>query len=443
MKLIPTKRTMKRFAIGLGILLGLLLLINAVLAWRTDTRFEQLVAAVRAQGDPASIAELAPQPIPAAQNAAALIDEMNPRLADFGKEYGDFYQTKLGKQLDDLQPGERPNDEQLAAMRAILDRYTDLEQQIQAALSAPQYASTADFSLGFNPFVEAQLARLQQLRTIARFVEWRGQTLLAEGNQQEAIDWSLSLLELSALCKAEPTMVSYLVTVAMRNTALHDLHQSLLASPTDAATYAKIDEVLQRLEQDVYLQRTFRTERALSISACIEQGWKRAPPVVGKLLGWPIRRNFLGPIELYDKIIPLANVPYNEVQNELQAGGKLAVPTGKGVLADLLVPSVEAALKASNRDLALIRSLRVLNALRHAGDDAQSLDDIDLPAAATTDPFTGEPLVVTRNESGWLVYSVGEDEADDGGTFKEAKDLGFGPAHGGDNNSGDNNSGDG
>ena len=223
----------------------------------------------------------------------------------------------------------------------------------------------------------------------------------------------------------------------MRNRALHDLHQSLLAGPTDPATYAKIDKALDRLELNNPVERAFRTERALSISASIEQGWKQAPTVIGNMLGWPSKRHFLGPIELYDQIIPLADVPYIEVQEEFQAGGNLAVPTGKGVLADLLVPSVEAAMEASNRDIALIRSLRVLNALRHAGDDAQGLDDIDLPAAATIDPFTGKPLVAKKTDGGWLVYSVGKDQTDDSGMFEEAKDFGFGPAKGGNSTSRD------
>jgi hypothetical protein len=210
----------------------------------------------------------------------------------------------------------------------------------------------------------------------------------------------------------------------------------LLVDDLDAATYAEIDAALGSLEPDIRLEPVFRTERALSISACIEQGWKRLPPVIGNFLGWPIRRNFLGPIELYDKVIPLADQPYHSVQKEFQAGGDLAVPTGKGVLADLLVPSVKAAMKARNRDLATIRSLRVLNALRQAGDDGQGLEDVDLPDAWTTDPFTGQTLVVRKTDGGWLVYSLGENKADDGGMFDEARDVGFGTATGGEEGDG-------
>lgn len=428
MKLLPTKRTVKRWAIGLGILLGVLLLVNAVLAWRTESRFQQLVESIRAEGDPASIAELAPPPIPADQNAAAIIDQLSPRLDAFGKDHNGFCNTELGKQLE---TGNLPNDEQAAAMRAILDQYADLEQQIQDAAAAPQYASTADFTLDFNPFLESQIKRVARLRTISRFVDWRVQTLLVEGEQQAAIDWSLSLLRLSALCKGEPTLVNYLVAVAIRNLALWDLYQALVAGPIDAATHAQIDEALKQLEEDISLDSVFRTERALSISACIEQGWKRAPPVIGKLIGWPVKRYYLPPIKLYDEIIPLADVPYSEVQPQFQTGGKLAVPTGQGVLADLMVPSIEVAMKANSRDIALIRSLRVLNALQQAGDDAMGLADIDLPDEATTDPFTGRPLVVKKSDSGWMVYSVGEDQVDDGGKFDDAKDFGFGPKRSG------------
>ena len=60
MKLFPTRRTVKRWGIGAAIVLGVLLVLNGVMSWRTETRFRRLVAAIRQEGDPASIAELLP-----------------------------------------------------------------------------------------------------------------------------------------------------------------------------------------------------------------------------------------------------------------------------------------------------------------------------------------------------------------------------------------------
>jgi hypothetical protein len=87
------------------------------------------------------------------------------------------------------------------------------------------------------------------------------------------------------------------------------------------------------------------------------------------------------------------------------------------------------------RTQALARCLRVINALQARvppGSDAvPKLSELGLPAEATTDPFTGKPLVVKKLADGWLVYSVGEDLEDSGGDVDSShgkpKDYGFGP----------------
>ena len=92
MQLRPSKRTLKRLGIGAALIVGLLLVVNAFMSWRVETRFQAKVEAIRAAGDPASIAELKPEPIPAEENAAAHMDKLEPRLNEFSKEYGDFYE---------------------------------------------------------------------------------------------------------------------------------------------------------------------------------------------------------------------------------------------------------------------------------------------------------------------------------------------------------------
>ncbi|MCC6493121.1 MAG: hypothetical protein IT424_08875 [Pirellulales bacterium] len=429
MKLLPTRRTVKRWGLGLGIVLGVLLVINGILAWRTETRFQRVIAAIRAEGDPASIAELKPQPIPDEVNAATQIDRLTPRLEEFAREHGRFYKTDLGKALDDLNEGDRPNAEQIAGMRAILDKYTDLEQMIAAAAACPRYASTADFSLGFNKFLEAELPRMSRLRTIARLVDWRVQVLVADDQRDEAVRRIFDVLRLARLNESEPTIVSFLITVAVRGVALHDLHYTLTAGPVPPETHDEIERTLQSLENPGKLGQTLRSERAVNISASIEQAWEMASGL-GWLV-WPVRRQFIGPLEFYDRLLPVANRPWVEVKPMFAPGGQLATPTGLGVLADLLTPALEAGFASANRDTAIIRAMRVYNALQQYalqnGREANGLVDLRLPAAATIDPFTGKPLMVKRTDAGWTVYSIGQDGIDDGGSFGQAKDCGFGP----------------
>jgi hypothetical protein len=429
-KLFPTRRTVKRWGIGAVIVLGVLLVLNGVMSWRTETRFRRLVAAIRQEGDPASIAELKPEPIPDDDNAAAQIDRLTPRLNQFSKEHGRFYKTDVGKSLDNLQPGERPNAEQIAAMRSILDKYSDLEQMVVQAADSPSYASTADFSLGFRDYLEAELPRMSRIRDLARFINWRVQVLTADGQRDEAVERALDMLRLSKLSEAEPSIVSFLITVAVRNIALHDVYYVLTAGPVTADTHQRIDQLLQSLEDPNTLQKTLRTERALSVSASIEQGWEMAPAAIGWLT-WPVKRHFIAPIEYYERLLPLADRPWYEVKPQFSSGGALSAPTGMGVLADLLAPAIKNAFEAASRSTAAIRSLRVFNALQQFatknGREASGLEELELSAEATTDPFTGRPLIVRRTDGEWSVYSVGENGVDDGGAFERAKDCGFGP----------------
>ncbi len=118
MRIWPTKRISKRLAIGLVTLVAIALIANGIMAWRIESRLQAKIAAIHAAGDPASIAELAPTPIPDAENAAVILGKLGLRLDAFSKEYARFYDTPLGKGYDERSDrGEPPTAEQIAGMR--------------------------------------------------------------------------------------------------------------------------------------------------------------------------------------------------------------------------------------------------------------------------------------------------------------------------------------
>jgi hypothetical protein len=428
MKIFPSRRTVKRLGIGVAILLGGALIVNGFFSWRTEARFRRIIRDIRAAGDPASIADLKPAPIPDEVNAAAAIDKLAPRLEEFANEQGRFYKTDLGKAYGDLKEGEQPTAEQIAAMRTILDKYADLEQMIVAAAAMPQFASTADFSLGFHDYLEAQIDRVSRIRTIARYIHWRTQMLVAEGRREEALDLGLKLLRLSELNESEPTMMSFLVTIVVRNIALQNIFEALSAGPVSEETHQHIDEALGRIAQGrPDLDYVLRTERAVS-STSMDQVGEMIPSPISSVLGWSVKRHFIDAVESYEPLFEVAGLPWYELK-PMFAAGELTARSEGGVLAELLLPSLQASFKAASRDAAMIRALRVYNALlmaEQAGHEPQGLDGLDLPAEETVDPFTGQPLIVKRTDRGWVVYSVGLNEVDDGGEFEKGEDSGFG-----------------
>jgi hypothetical protein len=79
-----------------------------------------------------------------------------------------------------------------------------------------------------------------------------------------------------------------------------------------------------------------------------------------------------------------------------------------------------------------MRALRILNALQTfeeaQGREASGLANLGLPADATVDPYSGQPLLLRHTDDGWIVYSVGQNKRDDGGTLNEQRlDVGIGP----------------
>jgi hypothetical protein len=73
----------------------------------------------------------------------------------------------------------------------------------------------------------------------------------------------------------------------------------------------------------------------------------------------------------------------------------------------------------------------VLSALQQAalpaGGEEPSLDRLKRDPECTTDPYSGNRLLMKQAPSGWIVYSVGRDGKDDGGAIGAPyKDIGAG-----------------
>ncbi|HMO84989.1 MAG TPA: hypothetical protein PKC18_08745, partial [Lacipirellulaceae bacterium] len=209
MRIWPSRRTAKRLGIALAMIAGLLLVANGVMAWRTEARSNALKAAIRAAGDPASIADLAPAPIPDSDNAAAQIAGLADALKAFGTDYRAFLErTDLGKAYD--QSDALPTAEQAAAMRAILDKHSALSEGVSRAAACDAWASTADFTVSHDAFLDALLERVQAFRGAMRYAGWEIAVLTAEGKTDEAVRRGIDVLKLARLHEAEPTLVSYL-----------------------------------------------------------------------------------------------------------------------------------------------------------------------------------------------------------------------------------------
>ena len=123
------------------------LALNGKLALRAETPLESRLALIRTAGDPASIADLAPQPIPDDKNAAVILERIGSRLAEFSKDHAHFFNTPIGQSYDQGQDrGEPPTPEQIFEIRLILVKYPDIEEALGQAADCDDYASLRDYT---------------------------------------------------------------------------------------------------------------------------------------------------------------------------------------------------------------------------------------------------------------------------------------------------------
>jgi hypothetical protein len=425
---------MKRIGWGVAIVLGLLLVGNALMAWRVEGQIAAKKRAIRAAGDPASIAELRPAPIPVPDNAAARIAQVHGLLDAFAEDHHNFLsKTDLGKAFEAAsERGESMTGEQAEAIRALLDKHAPLAAAIEQAAALDSWASQLDFTLGHTAFIEKMLEPVQKIRTAGRMIDWQMRLSVHDGKLDQAVAQGIVLLRLARLHEREPTLVNFLVTIAMRGVALRGLYGVLAAGPVSPEMHAALDEELARADGSQSFVAVLKSERALVIDAVETGMMPPVPQALGRTIGWVAKRHFLGSMDFMDQLIVESAKPWQEFRKSVKGGGPLQPFSKYGTIGELLAPAITATVQARERDLTQIRALRVFNSLRAYADEngreATGLSDLSIAAPTVTDPVNGAPLILKLTDAGWLVYGVGENRRDDGGKIESPMDdYGLGP----------------
>lgn len=88
--------------------------------------------------------------------------------------------------------------------------------------------------------------------------------------------------------------------------------------------------------------------------------------------------------------------------------------------------------QAVDRLRSWVRALRIINGLTANPEKAKVVQDgvtkealvaLGIPGSMMVDTVTGELMKIKRKGDAWVVYSVGEDKLDDGGSHEMVKDY--------------------
>ncbi len=401
----------------IGAILAILLIANGIWVWTTGSRLEKKLAALRAEGDPLSLADLAREPIPPEKNAAILLRRARSDLEAIEKELMDLYES------DGYADG-RLSEAELKTIRSALQTYPKVIPLLEQAAACEDYDPQLDFTVGPQPFLTGYLDHVSNLRPAARVLRFRVLLLLASGEREEAIRSCITMFRLCRHFEREPIMIGYLMSLGCRGYAVEAANAVLRAGPLPEDSREALEAELALHDGVEAYRRALKSERAYGLESFRELPG-RSIWIVGRALWNDAAWYYLDTI---DRHVAAASRPYPEVAATVLAARP--DPGGFRRLGHLVEPAILAGREALERTRARIRCLRVLNAVQGRaaqGVTEPKLSDLGLPAAATTDPYTGKPLHLEKTPRGWLVYSVGKDLKDDGGQVSEVQDVGVAP----------------
>jgi len=388
-----------------------LITVYQIAVWSLARQLEALIEADRQNGLPTTIAEAYGPPVPESENAetpliaAAAISESLQRQAR---------QETFGTDTPDPRTPWPRDRRYLLKLGRLLEAHPAFDGNIVDALARPHFlfASRPEDPRGVtrtfaNPF--ADVLRGEAARSLCE---------MEAGRRDSAIERLIRLYRFARRgYEAAPFFDWWNI---VNNVICHDVHwaidQVLISGNITDRTRDGLDEALSLAEDN------------LRSAASAHQGQKLFLLDNYKTYGAMPWWADLPPIELRSRI-DIAKTMSNFAPREPSSGKTALAERGllmqerrqmakSKVYQSLFLAAYNATLNETFanyvpfREIAHARCLRVLNALQRHGGTATDAASLGLPPAAVIDPFTEEPLKIIKTKSGWVVYSLGENQKD-------------------------------
>jgi hypothetical protein len=417
--------------VGVVALIGILVCAGFFISERqAGQTVERELARLRALGEPTTAEELDAfyaRP-PADQDVTPLL------LAALAPLEGPAYEgdTKglpiVGEDIPIPPPGQ-PWKEQ-AAVEKLLAKYAESLKNLH---EAARRGGAARYPVKFQDGQDMLLPHAQSLRQGARLLKLEAHVRAHRGDAHGAAESILAIIAAGESLREEPILVCQLVRIALQGIASDTVEKLLPRAPFSEADLVQLQARFQGLNCDEGVLRALLGERVTGLETIpglmSNLGGGGSPGIAGLL----ITRNHLAQtyLESMDEVIAAARQPLpgrldevDALEAEMKQFVKTAGPITKlrRAMAALTLPAVQASVTAGARANATAQVTATGIAahrwrLKH-GKLPPSLQTLvpDFLPAVPADPFDGKPLRWVIKGDELVVYSIGQNRVDDGGT---------------------------
>jgi len=384
---------------------------------------ERAYAELEAAGRPMRAEEIVPAPVADADNAALLYESAALLLKAVPVQPVDGRKNLLNLARRAIAG---PADAAVEAELRDLLATPEVERAI-GTIEEGSRKSRCVYAIDYSQGAGILLPHVTDLRLLTDVVCARARFAAEAGRAEAALDDLDTALRVSDALREEPILISQLIRVAQFHTAFETLQRVAAVAPVDGECAARLDDRLRPFENPAPLVRAMDGERLL----LGEWAFRVASGELAVALGpdgssrWlrslarirPLRQaDHAAYLRAMGGYASLAAAPYSADEgrrfNEMVAG----MPRWAS-LTPMLTPALGNVKASSTRCRAEAAVARAgLAALSHRRE--RGAWPAELPPdgdASFADPFTGAPLRYRVEGDRAIVYSVGPDQADDGG----------------------------
>ena len=352
--------------------------------------------------------------------------------------------------FEDLPPEAQLNLQQIDVLRAALGKHP---KALEEARKLRRFTEGRFPIVHSKDWLNTNLDPLQRCRNVMALLQYDAMLRAHDGEDKEALESCHAALAAARSIGEEPYLIAMLIRVAGQQIAVNGLERTLAqGQPPDDGLKA-MQELLEKEAEAPTLEFGVRGERAGSFMMInqMREGETKFSALVGGPGGggggvedWLISafpayfaRSQADLLRMMNKAVDATKQPADK---RLAAIGDIEdeVRHTKSILPRLLMPAMTKVAQADARTRANLRAAAVgAAAERYRQKHDAWPEDLDALVAkgflkeAPLDPFDGKQLRWRRLPDGVVIYSVGIDGVDNGGTIDRSQplargaDLGF------------------
>ena len=419
------KRILKKTAKALIALALVLLAANGLLNYYWGRQIEARLAAIRATGQPTSFADLQSQSVPDRDNAAPIYKRAFKAMSEpAARRDMEALYPILYSQSETASPADWAK---AKSAFARCDRIIALIEEAQSKpvcqFSAyPTYNPQSQESLDrFNALSNEYFQQLSGLRGAVRLLCAKMILSAREGRTRDVVRDTRSALKFNDAFGRDPMLIEYLVSVAITNIALANMRQALGYCEPSESELRQLDNALSHINVPELYKHAIEGERVYFLMQNYE--FRKAG------VRYPFRSgDTLAYLDFMSKHLESTRMNYSAALSKGLVGPRAAdsVPfysTFTKILAPVLARAAGARYKCE-AEIACGRTFLALRAYKaRFGQYPRTLRDLQpgIGWKLPEDPFTGKDLVYKQVGGGFVLYSVGYDLKDNGGTALQSR----------------------